>query len=99
MPKTVYARIKPGHRFCQECGAQETTRCASCGEEFSTQHWRIVENRKRQRDILCPHCTEKVETTCTSCGKTFMVPRFKLDRAVRNGHGLRCPDCFAAYWR
>lgn len=99
MPKTVYARIKPGHRFCQECGAQETTRCASCGEEFSTQHWRIVENRKRQRDILCPHCTEKVETTCTSCGKTFMVPRFKLDRAVRNGHGLRCPDCFNAYWR
>lgn len=99
VPKTVYARTKPGRRFCPECGAQETVRCAGCGEEFSTQHWRIVENRKRQRDNLCPHCTEKVETTCTSCGKTFTVPRFKLDRAARNGRGLRCPDCFAAYRR
>lgn len=99
MAKEAYAKTAQGHRYCRTCRELEATRCDNCGATFQTPHWRIQENRQRQRDDFCPHCMEKVNTTCTSCGKTFQAFRFLLDRAERNGHGLRCPDCRAAYRR
>lgn len=76
------ARVAPGARFCEECGApQGAHMCVTCGAEIDPKL------------AICPVCGHPATTNCTFCGCEMSAGEAFCPDCGNSRSGIECPHC------
>lgn len=77
------ARLEPGARFCEECGAPQggANACPSCGAAIKAGM------------MICPVCGNPCTTKCTFCGSEMSAGETFCPECGNPRGGITCPDC------